>query len=48
MDRVIDAADAEESKLGFSLRLYQTLEKLITYLAVKQRNLCITYVRNSK
>ena len=35
-----------ESKLGFSWWLYQTLEIPITRLAMKQRNLCITFARN--
>jgi len=35
-----------ESKLGFSWWLYQSLEIPTTRLAVKQRNLCITFARN--
>jgi hypothetical protein len=48
MDGAIDSFlnREAESKLGFSWWLYQTLETPIIRFAVKQRNLCITYVRN--
>ena len=48
MGEVIESSvnSRAESKLGFSWRLYQSLEMPITRLAVKQRNLCITFARN--
>lgn len=46
MGGAIDAADAEESKLGLSWCLCQTLEKPIIRLVLKRRNSCITHVSN--
>ena len=44
----IDAPDGEESKLGLRVEPKTILRKPISRSAVKQRNLCIRYVCNSK